>query len=199
MRKKMLVSAVAGISILSMTMLAHTADVPPSGGDVPRAISAMPTQFATALPSITRTPTTDTPKRLKSVQRGICDGTESKNGDEYLLTKIAMAEAEGEDTEGKALVMLVVLNRVKSEGFPGNIREVIYEERQFSSIKNGRFERVEPDKDCWKALDMVRNDKWDGSQGALYFESKSNSTWHSENLDFLFRHGKHYFYREKER
>lgn len=32
--------------------------------------------------------------------------------DAYLLEKIAMAEAESEDTEGKALVMLVVLNRV---------------------------------------------------------------------------------------
>lgn len=32
--------------------------------------------------------------------------------DSYRLAKIAMAEAEGEDTEGKALVILVVLNRV---------------------------------------------------------------------------------------
>ena len=30
--------------------------------------------------------------------------------DSYLLAKIAMAEAEGEDTAGKALVMCVVLN-----------------------------------------------------------------------------------------
>ena len=27
-------------------------------------------------------------------------------------------------------------------------------------------------------------------------ESKSDSTWHSENLTFLFKHGKHYFYKE---
>ena len=33
-----------------------------------------------------------------------------------MLMQIAMAEAEGEDTEGKALVMCVVLNRVWSEG-----------------------------------------------------------------------------------
>ena len=32
------------------------------------------------------------------------------SNDSYLLSKIAMAEAEGEDTEGKALVILVVLN-----------------------------------------------------------------------------------------
>ena len=39
----------------------------------------------------------------------------------YLLTKIAMAEAEGEDTEGKALVIMVVLNRVWSDKFPDSI------------------------------------------------------------------------------
>ena len=28
------------------------------------------------------------------------------------------------------------------------------------------------------------------------YDSKSDSTWHSENLTFLFKHGKHYFYKE---
>ena len=116
----------------------------------------------------------------------------------YLLTKLAMAEAEGEDTEGKALVMLVVLNRVLDEKFPDNIEEVIYQPRQFSPISNGRFDKVEPDADCWAALDLIMVDKWDESYGAIYFESESESTWHSENLDFLFRHGKHYFYTDKE-
>ena len=29
----------------------------------------------------------------------------------------------------------------------------------------------------------------------LSFESKSDSKWHSENLEFLFKYGKHYFYK----
>lgn len=116
----------------------------------------------------------------------------------YLLMKIAMAEAEDEDTKGKALVMRVVLNRVKSKEFPNSIRKVIYQERQFSPIANGRFDRVEPNEDCQKALDMIEEDGWDESKGALYFESKSDSTWHEDNLQFLFRHGCHYFYTDKE-
>ena len=117
----------------------------------------------------------------------------------YLLAKLAMAEAESEDTEGKALVMLVVLNRVwDDEEFPDTIEEVIYQPGQFSPISNGRFDRVEPDADCWAALDLIMQDKWDESHGATYFESKSESTWHSENLTFLFRHGKYYFYTDKE-
>lgn len=116
----------------------------------------------------------------------------------YLLAKIAMAEAENQDTEGKALVILVVLNRVWSDGFPNNIRDVIYQQGQFSPISNGRFDKIEPDADCWEALAMIMMDKWDESHGATYFESKSESTWHSKHLEFLFRHGDHYFYKDRE-
>ncbi len=116
----------------------------------------------------------------------------------YLLAKLAMAEAESEDTEGKALVMLVVLNRVWDDEFPDTIEEVIFQQGQFSPIYNGRFDKVEPDADCWAALDLIMQDKWDESHGATYFESKSESTWHSESLVFLFQHGRHYFYVDRE-
>lgn len=115
----------------------------------------------------------------------------------YLLAKIAMAEAEGEDTEGKAYVMLTILNRVWDDEFPNSIERVIYQSGQFSSVENGRFDEVEPDEDCYKALSMVQTQKWDESHGATYFESESESTWHSNNLKFLFRHGNHYFYKER--
>ena len=117
--------------------------------------------------------------------------------DEYLLAKIAMAEAEDQTTEGKALVMLVVLNRVNSDRFPDSVSDVIWEDGQFSPVADGRYDAVEPDADCWKALDLVRSG-WDGSCGALYFESKSKSTWHSKNLKFLFCEDSHYFYTDKE-
>lgn len=114
----------------------------------------------------------------------------------YLLAKIAMAEAEGEDMIGKALVIRVVLNRVWSDSFPDNIHDVIYEPNQFSPVTNGRWDRVEPDDDCYAALSLIQMEGWDESQGALYFESKSDSTWHQENLKYLFNHGNHYFYTE---
>lgn len=122
--------------------------------------------------------------------------------DAYLLAKIAMAEAEGEDTEGKALVILTVLNRVWSPQFPGTIEDVIAEKNAFSSYSNGRYDRVEPDEDCWAALALVQIEHWDESQGALYFErtpDPGESTWHSRNLVTLFIHGNHTFYREEER
>lgn len=124
-------------------------------------------------------------------------GTDWDMDDAYLLAKIAMAEAEGEDTEGKALVILVVLNRVWSDEFPDSISEVIYQKGQFSPVSNGRFDRVEPDEDCYRALELVQAERWDESHGALYFESVSASDWHRKNLSFLFKHGNHYFYTDK--
>lgn len=116
--------------------------------------------------------------------------------DSYLLTKIAMAEAEGEDVEGKAYVMMVVLNRMLDDEFPDTIEDVIFEEGQFSPVEDGRFDTVEPDNGCIIALQMIMVDKWDKSQGALYFESCSDSdNWHSENLEYLFTHGQHRFYK----
>lgn len=116
--------------------------------------------------------------------------------DAYLLAKLAMAEAEGEDTEGKALVMLVVLNRVDTYGFPDTIREVIYQQGQFTPVCKEDFDKVEPDEDCWKALEMIETDRWNESMGATYFENAGEDAWHRKHLQFLFQHGKHYFYRE---
>jgi N-acetylmuramoyl-L-alanine amidase len=116
----------------------------------------------------------------------------------YLLAKIAMAEAEGEDTEGKALVILTILNRVQSKRnyFPDTIEEVIYQDGAFTPVRNGRFDKVEPSEDCYAALELVENG-WDKSQNALYFErTTTRSTWHSRNLKKLFEHGNHTFYTE---
>ncbi|MCM1221214.1 MAG: cell wall hydrolase [Lachnospiraceae bacterium] len=132
----------------------------------------------------------------KEVIDTYCSGIIELNWDEaYMLTQIAMVEAEGEDTEGKALVMLVVLNRVKSEDFPDSVRDVIYDERQFVPVSSAGFNETEPSNDCWKALDMITIEGWNQSKGALYFESEKTASWHSEQLEFLFTHGNHNFYK----
>ena len=112
-----------------------------------------------------------------------------------MLLKIAMTEAEGESTEGKALVICVVLNRVKDEAFPNSIHEVIFQTNQFTPVSNGQYDKCEPDADCYKALELITNG-WDESGGALYFENCANAdNWHKRNLDFLYRYGNHNFYK----
>lgn len=115
--------------------------------------------------------------------------------DERMLAKIAMAETEGESVEGKALVILVVLNRVWSDEFPDSIEEVIFQKNQFSPVaEGGRYWTTEPDAGCYEALELVMGG-WDESQGAFYFESTGRDGWHSQNLEFLFEFGGHKFYR----
>ena len=116
-----------------------------------------------------------------------------------MLVTLAMAEAEGEDIIGKALVIMVVLNRVESDSFPDTIEGVIFQKNQFSPVKPGhRYYTETPNADCWAALEMVENG-WDESQGALYFRTvTTKSTWHSRNLVELFDHGKHTFYAEED-
>lgn len=99
-----------------------------------------------------------------------------------LLEQIAMSEAEGEDTKGKALVMLVVLNRADKTG--KTIREVIYQQGAFytAGMKPGND-------DAHEALAMVL-EGWDESEGALYFCSTG---WNKFGDTHLFKYGGHWF------
>lgn len=107
--------------------------------------------------------------------------------DSYLLAKIAMAEAEGCNTRTKTLIIMCVLNRVWSDEFPDTIKDVIFQENQFSPIDNGRWDRVEPNEDCYEAVKIVMEAKYDYSGGATYFENCADEdNWHSRNLEYLY-------------
>lgn len=62
--------------------------------------------------------------------------------DIYLLAAIIHCEARGESYEGQVAVGAVVLNRMMSKDFPDNIKDIIYESRQFSPVSSGAFDRV---------------------------------------------------------
>lgn len=110
----------------------------------------------------------------------------------YLLARIVMAEAEGESMKCKEAIVMVILNRVSDDYFPDTIEEVIFQKSssgvyQFTPIANGRWDRVEPNKECFEAVDNVMKQVYDNSMGATYFEACSDSdNWHSRNLEFLF-------------
>lgn len=135
---------------------------------------------------------------LESEAETSSEGQRSKDWsaeESAMLLKISMAEAEGESAEGKALVMLVVLNRVWDEDFPDTIEEVIFQPGQFSTTTDGgRYYTTEPDEGCYEALELVESG-WDESGGALYFESCTGGSWHSSHLNFLYEVGNHRFYK----
>lgn len=199
MRGKLLISAFGVVLLFTVSIVAFANTLIESPAEDQAQIS----ETSHPEPETTETITTEveesmSPAPTAEATSGMIYSFDWDADEAYLLAKIAMAEAEDQDTEGKALVILVVLNRVWHEGFPNTIEDVIYQKHQFSPISNGRFDKVEPDEDCWRALELVQVEHWDESMGALYFESKSESTWHERNLQFLFKHGDHYFYTEKE-
>ena len=124
------------------------------------------------------------------------------DNDKYLLARMAMAEAEGESIETKVYVILTILNRVNSKDkyFPDTVEEVLFQHSgsvyQFSPVApGGRWWRVEPNNECWEAVEIVNGMEEDISKGALYFESCSGESWHSRNLQFLFKSDNMRFYK----
>ncbi len=67
---------------------------------------------------------------------------EIKLGELEMLAQLVEAEAGNQPFEGKCLVVDVILNRVESPDFPDSIEEVIFQDGQFSVIKNGAYDKA---------------------------------------------------------
>ncbi len=91
-----------------------------------------------------------------------------------LLAKLVYAESRGEPDEGKVAVASVVLNRVISPGFPNSIKEVIYQPKAFSCVKNGCI-KATPDAKCYQAVYAALSGA-DPTNEALYFYNPSIAT-----------------------
>jgi len=120
-----------------------------------------------------------------------------------MLERIVEAEAGGEDTVGKILVANVIFNRIVNKEFPNSVEGVIFQKSQgkyqFSPVKNGRYWSVKVSDETEKAVERALSGE-DYSEGALYFVARkkttsSNIKWFDNNLDRLFKHGGHEFYR----
>lgn len=84
-----------------------------------------------------------------------------------LLAQLIYGEARGEDYLGKVAVGAVVMNRLKSKDFPDTIEEVIFQDRQFSCVQNGKL-NYSYDEEDRKAAEAAFNGE-DPTYGALYF------------------------------
>lgn len=120
-----------------------------------------------------------------------------------VLRRIVESEAGCEDEDGRLLVANVILNRVNDDKFPSTVTEVVFQQEngvaQFSPVSSGRIYRVEVSEETCEAVDRALNGE-DISQGALYFASRKHADstkmrWFDENLEFLFEHGGHEFFK----
>lgn len=113
-----------------------------------------------------------------------------------MLMKLAMSEAGDLGEDAQLIIMNIVINRLNNEKFPDSVYEVVNAEGQFAVMTNGAYRKAEPNTDSHLALARLEMGE-DISNGALYFESASNSTesWHSRNRVFLFERYGQRFYR----
>lgn len=106
------------------------------------------------------------------------------------LAKIIMCEAEGQSQRCKEYIGQVVMNRVNStKYFPDTIHTVIFDGIQFTPTFDGRWDRVEPNKDCYDAAYTVLNAPEPLlDEGTMWFEACSEEdledSWHYNNEKF---------------
>ena len=122
--------------------------------------------------------------------------TKPENGDEMveLLARLINGEARGEPYLGQVAVGAVILNRVKSPKFPNTIAGVIYQNNQFSCVKDGQFDvPIDENSTVYKAAQEAMNGS-DPTNGALYFynPSKTTNKW-LFSLETVATIGKHRF------
>ena len=77
--------------------------------------------------------------------------------DREILCKVAMAEGGNQGEDGMWLIMSVVMNRVEDPDYPDSIQDVIYQKYQFTSILDGRAEKIEPSEECMRAVQRIEN------------------------------------------
>lgn len=118
------------------------------------------------------------------------------------LLRIVEAEAGTEDVKGRILVANVIMNRVKHEGFPDSVSEVVWDYvdgvPQFSPVYDGRINEVTVTDETREAVKQALEGV-DYSEGALFFIQKSaaekqNIAWFEKDLKRLFKYGVHEFY-----
>ncbi|MGM0413899.1 MAG: cell wall hydrolase [Bacillota bacterium] len=94
--------------------------------------------------------------------------------DIMLLARIIYAEARGEIAKGKVAIGSVIINRVEDERFPNNVRDVILEQGQFSSLLDGQA-NLYPDQDAIDAAKAALLG-YDPTHQSIFFYNPSTAT-----------------------
>ncbi|MFR0822442.1 MAG: cell wall hydrolase [Clostridia bacterium] len=111
-----------------------------------------------------------------------------------ILYKICQAEAGGSTEVEIGHVASVILNRVKFSGFPNNIKDVVFQRKQFAPITNGSYDRAVPSEKTKRAVDTILANG-DTTGGAIYFRTRASAeaagmpldkNTQSQGLIFLF-------------
>lgn len=113
--------------------------------------------------------------------------------DAWKFMKLSKCEDDS-DAITQAYIMSVLYNRLKSKGFPNTVDELLAQDGQFSCVKDGRFDKAEPDINSHIALYLLESGQV--KTDFLYFEAESlEDSWQSKHREFACVSGKTRFYR----
>lgn len=103
--------------------------------------------------------------------------TSVTNYEKDLLARLVRAEAQSEPYIGKVAVAVVVLNRVASDKFPNSIKEVIYQQGQFSPITNGSINKS-ADAESIRAVEEALTVNRSSNQSLFFYNPKiAKGSW----------------------
>ncbi len=111
-------------------------------------------------------------------------------GEIEMLAQLVEAEAGNQDIVGKRYVADVVLNRVDSADFPDTVEQVLLQDKQFSCINDGNFDKAGwyiSDESFAVALEEYSETRLDSS--IIYFRTDRYSDYGLP----AFKYGSHYF------
>lgn len=115
--------------------------------------------------------------------------------DVYLIAQVVYSESKSEPYKGKVAVASVILNRLKSPGFPKNVEGVIKQKNAFSCVKDGCINSI-PDEDSYRAvLDALRGN--DPTDRAVFFYNPriaTNEWMININKKNILKIGQHVFF-----
>ena len=108
-------------------------------------------------------------------------------------------ESRGEDFKGKMAVAYTTLNRVKSNLFPDNICDVVWQKNQFSWTSNDDLviNKTEAEwfNSAFAAIIALHKPGGDLTNGALFFHANYivKPSW-AKKMEITLKHGGHTFY-----
>ncbi|KQP91736.1 cell wall hydrolase [Methylobacterium sp. Leaf117] len=135
-------------------------------------------------------------------------GADAKDREQRCLAEAVYFEARSESEEGQAAVAQVVLNRVKSGLYPGNVCGVVYQNRhrymgcQFSFACEGKSLRITDD-GSWQTASRIASAVIDGRTyldevgGATHYHADYVRPGWSRRLKKMDVIGRHIFYQLK--
>lgn len=111
-------------------------------------------------------------------------------------------EARNQPLAGQVAVAQVTMNRVRSDKFPNDVCEVVYDHKQFSWYWDGKSD-MPRDPVAWEKAQLVASAVYDGSghaelEGVTHYHAVYVQPYWADYMSRVVVIGDHVFYREDE-